>query len=128
MRSKSEPLRPAFAAQLSSVPVRNERSEVRRDEPASLRVAVSLVYPPWLASLAQALHLRRERSYELEGVGRRVYEGIDGRASVASLIDDLAEEHRLSFHEARVLVMTYLKTLAERGLIVLTMTDSTEPR
>lgn len=111
--------RPTFLEQLKATPVKNEMAVAAVDESTSLRITVPLVYPPWLRPIANTLHLRGKRSYELEGVGRAVYDRIDGDTSVEVLVDWLAAEHRLSFHEARVLVMKYLQMLMERGLVVI---------
>jgi hypothetical protein len=117
MPSKTEP--PAFTDQLRATPIKNEKAVVSPVESAGVRISVPLVYPPWLRPVANAIHLRKERSYELEGVGRAVYDRVDGETSVEDLVDWLAAEHRLSFHEARVLVMKYLQMLMERGLVVI---------
>ena len=120
MPSKSDrSARRTFTEQLGATPIKNEKAVVDRGETAGVRVSVPLVYPSWLEALATAMRLRRQRTYELEGVGRAIYDRIDGETSVEVLVDWLAAEHRLSFHEARVLIMKYLQVLMERGLVVI---------
>jgi hypothetical protein len=119
MRSKHEQHEPTFAEQLEARPIKNERAVASRTEDDAVRLRVPLVYPVWLRSAARALGLRQEKSFELEGVGRAVYDRVDGKNSVENLVDWLAREHGLSFHEARVLIMKYLQMLMERGLIVI---------
>jgi hypothetical protein len=119
MRSRDEQARLSFADQLEARPIKNEKAVTSPTEADAVRVRVPLVYPPWLRPAARALGLRKEKSYELEGVGRAVYDRVDGTSSVENLVDWLAEEHRLSFHESRALIMQYLQMLMQRGLIVI---------
>jgi hypothetical protein len=120
MPSKSEKRSsPTFIDQLTATPIRNEKAVARVTERATLRVSVPQSYPAWVRPIANTMHLRGEKSYELEGVGRRVFDRVDGETSVENLVDWLAAEHRLSFHESRVLIMKYLQMLMEHGLIVI---------
>jgi hypothetical protein len=107
-----------MAQQLAAVPLRNHR--VREAEDArGLVVTVDLSYPGLMKPLAKALKMRRSRDFRLDGVGLAVYRRLDGSATIEQLSDWLAGEHRLSFHEARTLLMWYLQTLMERGLVVI---------
>jgi Coenzyme PQQ synthesis protein D (PqqD) len=120
MPSKSDLARgPSFTEQLEATPIKNEKAAASPTGTDCVRISVPVVYPSWLGPVARALRLRGQRSYELEGVGRAVYDRVDGETSVEHLVDWLAAEHRLSFHEARVLIMKYLQMLMERGLIVI---------
>jgi hypothetical protein len=121
-RRRSE--RPSIAQQLAAVPVRNAR--VRATEDArGLTVTVDLLYPGLLKPLARALKMRKQRSYRLDGIGLAVYKRIDGKTTLETLVDWLADQQRLSFHEARTLLMQYLQTLMEKGLVVLAATGAT---
>jgi hypothetical protein len=128
MRSKSERATLTFGEQLEARPIKNEKAVAHVTDAERLRISVPLIYPAWLGPAARALGLRKEKSYELEGVGRAVYDRVDGETSVESLVDWLAEAHRLSFHEARVLIMKYLQMLMERGLIVIVANAPPEGR
>jgi hypothetical protein len=119
MPSRDEQARLSFADQLEATPIKNEKAVATATEADAVRVRVPQIYPPWLRSAARALGLRKEKSYELEGVGRAVYDRVDGTSSVENLVDWLAEQHRLSFHESRVLIIEYLQMLMQRGLIVI---------
>ncbi len=107
----------SYAERLAAIPVRNQRVEaVELQDAATLTVPLS--YGPVLRPLASLLKLRRTKSYRLDGLGLEVWRKVDGVATVESLVDWLAQEHRLSFHEARVLMTMYLQMLMERGLVV----------
>lgn len=107
--------------------MKNEKAVPTLTGTAGVRISVPLVYPAWLRSVANTLRLRGQRSYELDGVGRAVFDRVDGETRVEDLVDWLAADYRLSFHEARVLIMKYLQMLMERGLIVIAGTRSPTP-
>jgi hypothetical protein len=110
--------RPTIAQQLQAVPVRNQRVELVEDA-RGLTVSVLIAYTGVMKPLSKALKMRRTRSYRLDGVGLAVYRRIDGQATLEQLTDWLVAEHRLSFHEGRTLLMWYLQTLMEKGLVVI---------
>jgi hypothetical protein len=116
------PGRPSIEQQLLVVPVRNHRVQTAEDA-KGLTVTVEMLYPGLMKPLVRLLKMRKQRSYRLDGIGLAVYRRVDGKAALEQLIDWLAEEHRLSFHEARTLLMQYLQTLMEKGLVVLAATE-----
>ena len=107
-------------AQLRAVPLRNQAVEMQPGGAAEVRIAaVPVTYPRWLAPLARWLGWTAEkRKYELDGLGLAVYERIDGRRTIEDLMDWLIEEHRLSFFEARALILHYVHQLMSKGLVV----------
>lgn len=107
---------------LRIVPVRN--SGIRAlpsDDPSALHLEVTLRYGPISSLLRPLLRFRSNRRYVLEGVGREVYEDIDGQATFEQLIDRFSERHRLTFFESRALLAQYYQLLSKRGLIVATL-------
>ena len=111
----------AFRRSLRAVPVRNARARAVPAADGSLRVEVPLRYSGFQSFLRRLLPARDSRTYALEGVGREVYESIDGKKNFETLIDEFAARHRLSFFEARALLASYLQLLARRGLVVATL-------
>ena len=57
------------------------------------------------------------KTFELDAVGRFVWERIDGRTSVRKLAAMLAAEYRLDARVAEVSTARFLQTLTRRGLI-----------
>ena len=111
-----------YRQSLRAVPVRN--ADVRRlpGGPADgLRLEVRLRYGPLLGFFRRLLRARTEKVYELDAVGREVYEDIDGTRNFETLIDRFAARHKLTFLEARALLAQYLQILTKRGIIVATM-------
>jgi hypothetical protein len=109
-----------FARQMQAVPVRNQHVRVLGDAaPDRLCLEIDLRYTGWRGLLARGLKPSRVRRYELSGLGRDVYDSVDGVATFERLTDAFASRHRLTFLEARSLLMQFLQTLMARGLIVM---------
>lgn len=110
-----------FETQLKSVPVRNVKLNisVAENDPAALLVEVALVYRGLLGVLAPMVGARRTKRYELAGLARELFESLDGKLTVENLIDNLRMQEKLTFLEARALVIQYLKDLMQRGLVVI---------
>ncbi len=117
-----------FRQSLRVVPVRNAGVRILSGErPGEVRVEVTLRYGR-LGSLWRGLFAARgKRQYILEGVGREVYEDIDGQRNFEQLIDRFAARHRLSFLEARALLAQYYQRLTKSGLIVGTLPSDASP-
>jgi hypothetical protein len=57
------------------------------------------------------------KTFELDELGRLVWEHCNGQHTLAQIITALAERYRLNLREAEVATTTFLRTLASRGLI-----------
>lgn len=111
-----------FRQSLRIVPVRNTRVEsVPCDIPGGIALEVTLKYGPMGSVLQRILKARSRQRFVLEGVGREVYEEIDGQRDFETLIDRFAARHKLTFLESRALLSQYLRLLAKRGLVVATL-------
>ena len=114
--------------QLHSVPVRNAHvRSISADGVGELRVEVTLRYSGWRTGLARWLQPAATRSYLLEGLGREVYESIDGQSTFEQIIDAFAARHQFSFLEARGLISQYFGTLIARGLVAVVVPDGESP-
>jgi len=74
-----------------------------------------------LPPLSWIVPFRKERATRLDRVGTRVWTLCDGRRTVADVVDAVATQYRLTFHESRVAVTGYLKTLIQRGVLAIEM-------
>lgn len=109
----------AAEAQLVLIPLRNARIQVREDAPLLLILAVDKAYSRWLGPLPRVLGAPRSKQFSLDGLGLRLWRRIDDRMSLGELIDWLAADQQLGFHEARLLTLNWLHQLATKGLLVL---------
>lgn len=115
-----KPRKLAFDQQLSTIPLRNEGVKLSVDpDGTSLAVQIELRYRGVLALWKRVFKLRPNRTYLLDGIGRSVFESIDGKKNFEQLVDEFAAKHQLTFFEARALLMQYIKLLMNRGLIVI---------
>ena len=121
-RKTEHPLRrpEAFQTQLGSTPTRNAAVEVLASSGEDrLVVAVDLKYAGASRPIAKLLKTKKQKQYELEGFGLELYNRLDGKRTVEALVDELMVRYKLTFFESRAMVLTYLRTLTERGLIVM---------
>ena len=104
--------------QLESVPVRNRQIKVDEDA-EGLSVTVKLSYRPIMRPLVFLLHMRQEKTYRLDGLGRQLFEMVDDNRTLAEIIDWFGAEHKLTFFESMAFVQSFLRTLMQRGIIAL---------
>jgi len=114
---------------LHAVLVRNEALRIETPGERNLLVYVPLrqrwfMRPPfsWL------LRFSKERAVALDALGREVWEACDGKMTTERIIERFAARHRLSFHEARLSVMEFLRQLTRRGMIVVVGNEPKESR
>jgi hypothetical protein len=108
---------------LATVPVPNEavRAERRGD---SLVLWVPLRQRWWLQQpLGWLLPLRREKGIELDRMGVEVWQACAGGHTVERIVEEFAARHQLGFHAARLPVVHFLQSLAERNLVALAVPE-----
>lgn len=71
------------------------------------------------SAAATLLGARTQRRIALTGFSLLVWRRRDGQATVGSVIDWVADDQQLGFHEARRLTLQYLQHLVQRGVLVL---------
>jgi hypothetical protein len=59
------------------------------------------------------------RTMALDSIGVMVWKMCDGSHTVEAVIERVAEQYRLTFHESRVSVVAFFRGLLERGAIVM---------
>ena len=85
---------------------------VPRDPGKSLRPPLSWIVP-----------VQPERRTSLEGAGKEVWDLCDGLRTVEDIVDAVATRYALTFHESRVSVTGYLKSLIQRGILAIQVDD-----
>jgi hypothetical protein len=116
----TKPAIPTFTQMLDAVPTRNVNVTIERH---GLEVLLKVpVKPRWfLTNMVARTLLPQRKVYKLalDPVGREVWDACDGRQNVERIAEAFARRHRLRFHEARMSVMQFLRSLVERGCIVM---------
>ena len=118
MSGRSKP-QLAAEAQLALVPLRNRQAQVVEDTPQRVALELRSTYPRWLGPLPRLLGAPRSVRRSLDGLSLLLWRRIDERITIAALIDWLAEDQQLTFNEARLLTLTWLRSLSAKGLLVL---------
>lgn len=108
---------------LAAKPQPNLAAEIVEESATRVRVAIRLKMPKWLVPpLTLVVKPRRRRIFELDPVGVEVWRACDGQRTVEEIVEAFAEQHALTFHEARVAVTNFLHSLIQRGLIAIEQT------
>ncbi len=106
-------------AALGGRPLRLPAETVAELDGGGVEVAVRLPRPKWQTWLgAERTAVQR---FELDELGREVYDGCDGRTEVRALVKRFARRHAVSLAEAELSVTQFLRTLMERGLVGMEM-------
>lgn len=114
------------AALLDCLPVKNER--VTEDESTSGKTVLSVpLKKRWYLGRPFSLFLpvSNTRRVSLDKLGGEVWQACDGTTTNERIIERFAKKHNLTFHEARICVLEFMKMLVQRGFLVLAGIDST---
>jgi hypothetical protein len=76
--------------------------------------------------LSWLLPFRNEKGVALDRLGREVWEACNGERTLEQIVELFAERHRLRFHEARLSVTQFLRSLVERNLVILASREAAE--
>jgi len=105
---------------LESVPVPNRRVTADRQTEEAVVLSVPLRHRWYMnPPLSWMLPFSTHRRIGLDKLGTEVWKTCDGEKTTEQIIDTFSERHHLSFHEARLSIMSFLKDLTERGVIVM---------
>lgn len=119
--AKDSKLKSDWRDMLRAKVMRNEAVQVlRSNEDGSLEVElpfrkrwfmhkpISLIFP-----------FRKGKKIRLDPIGAEVFSACAQKRTVESIVDWFAEEERLSFHESRMTVSSYLRILMQEGLVAM---------
>ncbi len=105
---------------LSAVPVHNRSVECVRDAENEIVLRVPLRKRWYMGRpLSWFLPFRTHHAIALDSMGREVWKACDGKRCAEAIIEAFAQRHHVSFHEARMGVLEFLKSLTRRGLVVI---------
>jgi hypothetical protein len=119
-KTEAIPTAVTVADVLDAVPVRNQsvREERKSDEEIVIFVPMGRRWymgPP----LSWVLPFSKERGVGLDRLGREVWEACDGKRTAERIVEEFAARHHVTFHEARLSVLSFLRELTRRGLVVM---------
>ncbi len=110
----------SWRAMLEAIPRRNLAAQVELTDAGATRVSVPLRRPWWMiAPVKWVMHPTGRKTVGLDTLGAEVLELCDGSRSVEQIVVEFAARHRLTFHESRVAVTGFLKSLVQRGTLAI---------
>ena len=106
---------------LKYTPVKSLQITETRLESGEVIIEYPLAVRPWIAAVARRLGGNHDRKLtkklQLDALGTSVWDLVDGRRSVGSIIRIFAKTHRLENKEAEVSVTSFIRQLGQRGLL-----------
>ena len=115
----SSPARQGMEEQLAARPVANEAIRAEPAADGGLDLFVPLRHRGWSRLVKRLLPLSDERRVTLDRFGAEFFGLCDGERTLEAIVGLYMERWRLSFFEARALVVGYLRDLMRRGLVIL---------
>jgi len=94
---------------------------VRQEERPNgeLRVTVRVPRPRWLRWWVGRGEIGL--SFDLDYLGREVYEACDGKTNVKTIMRRFAQAHNLGLPEAEISVTSFLQTLMRKSLVAMVL-------
>jgi hypothetical protein len=115
----------SWISMLQAIPVHNEAARVEQ-VPGSENVCISVPVekPKWVVPpVTWFFKPRSRKTYEIDKVGMFVWERCTGTNTVETIIDAVAAQYALTFHESRVSVTEYIRLLIRRGILAIMMNE-----
>jgi hypothetical protein len=100
---------------LSAKPLRLVEADAKEREDGGINLKVSLKQMRfgWLLKMPEGA----SKTFELDEMGRMVWENCDGKTSVQQMIRKLSKRYNLNLREAQVATITFLNMLTKKGLV-----------
>jgi len=106
---------------LEYTPVKSSQISEIRLESGEVVIEYPLIVRPWIAAVARRLGGSQDRKQtkklQLDAMGTSVWDLVDGKRSVRTIIQIFAKAHRLENREAEVSVTSFIRQLGQRGLL-----------
>ena len=109
---------------LNACPAPNLAARTEKGPAGDLLLRIPAARPRFLVlPLSWIVPFRPEHQLVLDRLGAEIWGLCDARHTVEQIVDEFATRHRLSFHEGRVAVTGYLKSLIQRGALAIVMAE-----
>lgn len=116
-RNKPDPGRLNRAQSLASKIVRNDSVVEEARDDGRLVLILSLKPARWTRLLGQSPDIPVLRRFELDDLGRYVWEKSAASPTAEQLVRHFATDHQVNMREAEVSVTSFIQMLMKRGLI-----------
>jgi hypothetical protein len=118
--------RPTPADTLAAKPLRLFDAQPVETSAGQWRLTVPLKTTGWAARFLRVPQ-QLNKTFELDELGKHVWDACDGRTSVRDVIRGLANRYHLNEREAEVATLAFLRTLMRKGLIGIPTKDAAAP-
>ncbi len=117
--NKRKPLNLTRGQSLSAVPSKNTVVKTEKINDYEFKLVLPLEYKGISKFFAWLFILPKQRVIVLDPVGSFVWENCNDSNTVSNLIELILQKYKLSYRESELSLLAYIKTLVERGLVVL---------
>jgi hypothetical protein len=117
MLFRKKPPRLSRDVSFATIPVRNELLEYEEDEQGLVSVKIPRKDTRWVKAMSKIMYVPASRVISLDEIGSYVWRMCDGKTTVKELIDDFRTKYKLSRKEAEIFMVTFLRTLTQKGII-----------
>jgi hypothetical protein len=106
---------------LTARPTRTEGIARKEMPDGGIGLSTQITRGTWMRAFGASEKF--ERTFQLDYLGRDVYDACNGSDDVQTIVRNFAVKHKISLPEAELAVTTFLKTLMGRGLIAMAMDE-----
>jgi hypothetical protein len=118
LSGKGAGTRPSGIDLLGAIPHVNDAVRLHEGSRGGLLAEVPIKRPRWLVPpLSWILPFSERRRVRLDVLGARILDMCDGKSTMERIVERFAAANRLSFREAQLAVMSFMRLLTERGLV-----------
>lgn len=118
-----EPLRMetvSWRRMLAAVPHRNQSLKVLEAGAEHMQFEIPGRRPKWLVPpITWVVKPKLTRTILLDRFGVNLWQWCDGDHTVEEIVDKFAQEFHCTFHEARVAVTGFMRSLVQRGILAI---------
>ena len=108
---------------LLCVPGKNRLVKEKRLESGELVLSYPQIYKAFFQKIRDMIKISSPKTYtrkiELDQLGIDVWSMIDGKKDINSIVREFATLHRIHVRESEISVTLFIKSLGEKGLIVI---------
>lgn len=108
---------------LTCIPVKNSLVKENRLESGDTILSYPSMYRPFYRKIQKLIRKNPQKTFlrkiQLDRLGLDVWQLVDGKKNVKSIIKEFAQLHSLHIKEAEISVSLFLKSLGEKGLIII---------
>lgn len=102
---------------LEGVPYKNQA--IQLEEKDGGPVLWAKIRPRWWMKppFSWIMSYREQKGFRLDPLGFEVWEACDGVRNIEQIVEEFSERHQVSFHEARIVVMQFLRHMTKRDIV-----------